>query len=62
MIEWTRACHADLAGASSGSYMNFQDREERVGESLTTHTQTRLRSVKESYDPDRLFGPEHAGS
>jgi hypothetical protein len=62
MIAWTRACHAEIAGPGArASYLNFQDRDERPADALDRATRERLRALKASCDPGRLFGPDPAG-
>jgi hypothetical protein len=62
MIEWTRESHRQIADeAMRVSYLNFQDGDETASNAWTSVTRERLRRLKDSLDPERLFGPDPAG-
>jgi FAD/FMN-containing dehydrogenase len=61
MIAWTRDAHRQFADeAMRVSYLNFQDGDESAANAWTASTRERLRRLKESLDPERLFGPDPA--
>lgn len=57
VVEWTRGFHRAMTPHANGrAYTNYldQDEDDRVGAAFGANL-TRLRQVKESYDPDNFF-------